>query len=169
MKKGMETFKGLSLTVIICSMTFLIGTGFIGMGWAAGEKDVLTVALGIEPTSLDPHQTADLVTAGVQRQIYNHLFAYTEDMKIVPQLAESYKVSPDKRTWTLSLRKGVKFQNGQDFTAATVKFSIERIFDPATNPRRDRKFQFIESGKVIGGYVVAITTKKPFGAMMRWL
>ena len=50
-------------------------------------------------------------------------------MKIQPLLATSYKLIDD-HTWEFRLRKGVKFQNGEEFNAAAVKFSLERISDP---------------------------------------
>jgi peptide/nickel transport system substrate-binding protein len=63
----------------------------------------------------------------VMNNIYEQLVRYDPvAKKDFPLLAESYSVSDDGLTWTFNLRQNVKFQNGDDFTAEDVKFSIER-------------------------------------------
>ncbi len=60
-------------------------------------------------------------------QIFQPLYTVTNDGKgVKPWLATSYTVSPDKKTYTFTLRKGVKFSNGQAMTSADVKFSIDQ-------------------------------------------
>ena len=63
----------------------------------------------------------------VDNNIYEELLRYDpKNKKILPLLAESYKVSDDGLTWTFTIRKGVKFQNGDPMTADDVKYSIDR-------------------------------------------
>lgn len=57
---------------------------------------------------------------------------FDEKNNIVPDLAERWTVTPDGRVYTFVLRRGVKFTNGREVTAQDVKYSIERIMDPAT-------------------------------------
>src|SRR5215470_4093249 len=60
-------------------------------------------------------------------QIFQTLYTVTDNGKGVrPYLATSYKISPDKKTYTFTLRKGVKFSNGKPLTSADVKFSIDQ-------------------------------------------
>lgn len=84
-------------------------------------------ALNSEPlTSWDP---AIEFSNGihVHNNMYEQLVRYDAlGKKVVPLLAESYTTSDDGLTWTFKLRKGVKFQNGDDFTAEDVKYSIDR-------------------------------------------
>jgi peptide/nickel transport system substrate-binding protein len=59
--------------------------------------------------------------------LYEHLLGIDKDGDFVGELAESWSVSADGLVWTFKLRKGIKFNNGDDLTSADVKFSLERI------------------------------------------
>lgn len=63
--------------------------------------------------------------------IYSGLFKYDSKGEIVPDLAESYEVSDDKLTYTVHLKKDLKWQNGEVFSADDVLFTIQTIQDPA--------------------------------------
>ena len=65
--------------------------------------------------------------------IYDRLLDFDADMKIVPQLATSYEMSPDLMSMTLKLRAGVVFHDGTPCDAAAVKFNIERMMDKKRN------------------------------------
>jgi len=64
--------------------------------------------------------------------LYEHLIALDEQGNYVPELAESWSLSPDGKVWTFKIRKGIKFHNGDDLTAADVKFSFERLRRPGS-------------------------------------
>lgn len=80
--------------------------------------------------SLDPHAHAVTFTIGFLGNVYEGLVRRDGDLKTEPALAESWTVSDDATVWTFKLRKGVKFHNGNDFTADDVLFSYKRISDP---------------------------------------
>jgi peptide/nickel transport system substrate-binding protein len=63
--------------------------------------------------------------------IYSGLFKYDADGKIIPDMAESYDVTDDKLTYTMHLRKGIKWHDGEPFSAEDVLFTIQVIQDPA--------------------------------------
>ncbi len=95
---------------------------------AQSKKDSLVLAMQLEPTpGLDP--TAGAASAIAEVSLYNIFETLTKihsDSKISGLLAESWTVSPDVKTYTFKLRRGVKFQNGEPLDSATVKFSFER-------------------------------------------
>ena len=84
--------------------------------------------------TLDPAIGYDTDSWSIERQIYNGLLDYngfTTNLK--PDIAESYTISSDGKTYTFKIRKGVKFSNGREVTADDFKYSWERMLDPKTN------------------------------------
>jgi ABC-type transport system substrate-binding protein len=90
---------------------------------------------GVEPITLDPAlqpgSGADLVGRLLVGHIFSGLVTLNPQMQVVPDLAESWDISDDGRTYTFHLRHGVTFHNGRPFTAADVRYSLERATDPA--------------------------------------
>ena len=86
---------------------------------------------GSEPRSLDPALTQDIDTWGYLLQVFSGLVGLDDDLNVVPDLAESWDVSPDGRTYRFTLRSNARFHDGREVTSADVKFSIERALDPA--------------------------------------
>jgi peptide/nickel transport system substrate-binding protein len=67
----------------------------------------------------------------VLANVIEALTDYNDNMELAPELATSWEQSEDGLTWTFTLREGVKFSNGRDFTADDVVYSFQRIHDPA--------------------------------------
>ena len=95
--------------------------------------------------------------------MYNQLVRFEPDMTPVPELAESWQVSPDGLTWTFKLRQGVKFHDGQEMTSADVKFTFDRLFEKSPG-----KSDFIAVDKVepAGKHAVKFVTKEPFAGLL---
>lgn len=84
-------------------------------------------------TTLDPAKVQDVDSIDLLDHVYEGLVSYDESNKVVPQLAESWKVSSDRKTYTFSLRQNAKFHNGRLVTAEDVKWSLERSLSPKAN------------------------------------
>jgi len=82
--------------------------------------------------SLDPYTLNESTTHAHLGQVYEGLVARDKDLKIIPALAESWE-TPEPTRWRFHLRKGVKFQNGDSFTADDVVFSAERVRAKGSN------------------------------------
>ena len=76
---------------------------------------------------LDPHSVADTYSASVSNQIFEGLIEFDINTQPIPALAESWIISDDRRTYTLFLRKGVKFHDGKIFNSQDVVYSLERV------------------------------------------
>ncbi len=83
-----------------------------------------------EAPSLDPILEQALSRHRLDPLFYNRLVEWGADGKLEPSLAESWTTSPDGKTWTFKLRRGVKFHNGREFVADDVKYTYERVLDP---------------------------------------
>src|SRR5262245_66176775 len=80
----------------------------------AAGKDTLVVASGAEAVTLDPGVSFDGQSPLIWRGVYESLLQYKGDtLEIVPALAESYDISPDRLTYTFKIRKGIKFSDGE--------------------------------------------------------
>src|SRR5881394_1917873 len=82
--------------------------------------------------SLDPYTLNETTTHAHLGHVYEGLTARDKDLKIIPALAESWEI-PEPTRWRFHLRKGVKFQNGDPFTADDVVFSADRVRAKGSN------------------------------------
>src|SRR5205807_10143100 len=82
--------------------------------------------------SLDPDTLNESTTHGHLGNVYEGLIGRDKDLKIIPLLAESWE-TPEPTRWRFHLRKGVKFQNGDPFTADDVVFSANRVRAKGSN------------------------------------
>jgi peptide/nickel transport system substrate-binding protein len=99
--------------------------------------------------------------------IYNQLVEATADpAKLVPGLAESWKISKDHLNYTFQLRPGVHFSNGEELTAEDVKFSLETAADPELDPPYALLFSNLRSVTVESPRTVRLTVTKPTPAML---
>ena len=92
----------------------------------APPSGTLRAVFTSDPPTLDPAQATDTTSSAVVRQIFDTLVELDERLEPKPALAERWTVSSDQRTYTFTLRPGVKFQNGRAMRSADVKFSFER-------------------------------------------
>ncbi len=127
---------------------------------AQAKKDSVVLAMALEPPGLDPTAgAASAIAEIVQYNIFETLTKINSDGTVSPLLAESWEVSPDLKTYTFKLRKGVKFQNGEPFNASTVKFSFERAAAEKSTNKDKRTFSSMESVAAIDDHTVVILNK----------
>jgi peptide/nickel transport system substrate-binding protein len=82
--------------------------------------------------SLDPYTLNESTTHAHLGQVFEGLTARDKDLKVIPALAESWE-TPEPTRWRFHLRKGVKFHNGDPFTADDVVFSADRVRKKGSN------------------------------------
>jgi peptide/nickel transport system substrate-binding protein len=124
-----------------------------------GASKELVVAEGVEVGQLDPHRARATQDYTYGEAVFDTLLRLTDGV-ISPKLAVSHRLIDD-RTWEFKLRKGVKFHNGDPFTAKDVKFSFDRMLDPATKNPQIHLFMTMEKTTIIDDYTVTVTTKGP--------
>ena len=128
---------------------------------AQTRKDAITLAMTLEPVGLDPTAAAASAIAEITLyNIYETLTKINSDGTVSPLLAESWEISPDLRTYTFKLRKGVKFQNGELFNAQAVKFAFNRAGGEKSTNKDKRTFASMETVAAIDEHTVVIVNKE---------
>lgn len=124
--------------VVMCMALLLAGCGSSDSGSGdakdsgnagdGGESSAseLHVAIAANPPSLDPPSVNSNIVGGIGVHVYESLFAMNQDYEPTPVLAESYEVSEDGMEYTIKIREGVKFHNGEEMTADDVVASMNR-------------------------------------------
>jgi peptide/nickel transport system substrate-binding protein len=118
----------------------------------------LVIAQGTDAVTMDPHNTTQMTAMQPFNFVYNKLLNRDNDMKLVPELAESWR-SVDEVTWEIKLRKGVKFHDGEEFNAGAVKFTLDRVRVPGAT-QVSSGFTTIDDVRTPDPYTVVIVTKK---------
>ncbi|MDA0636846.1 ABC transporter substrate-binding protein [Nonomuraea sp. MCN248] len=103
-------------------------SGSAGNEQQAPQEQKLSVGFVAEPANLDFTSTEGAaIPQALLVNVYEGLVKLDQDGKLVPLLAEKWEVSDDRKTYTFTLRQGVKFTNGAPFTADDVVFSFDRV------------------------------------------
>jgi glutathione transport system substrate-binding protein len=139
--------------------------GVLAASPAFAAKDVV-IAVPNTLTTLDPHDANDTLSQALNKSYYQGLYGFDKDMKLQPVLADGNTVSPDGLSYTFALKKGIKFHDGTDFKADSVKATFDRVTNPDNKHRRYSLYSNIESTTVLTEYLVKITLKKPFSAFV---
>ena len=134
------------------------------------EGDLLRIAIGSEPGSLDPAIVQGDNIGAILWEIAPPLTTYfTNDGKFTGALAESWTASTDAKTFTMTLRKGVKFSDGTPFDADAVKFNLSRVIDPRFPVGGAARLRDITAIDVLDDTHVRITIKNPLSYFPYWL
>jgi peptide/nickel transport system substrate-binding protein len=121
----------------------------------------VTIALASEPNTFDPHLTVGRNTQIFVANVFDGLTARDANGQLAPALATDWGVLPDNSGWQFTLRDGVTFQNGDPFTAESVKYTIERMIDPATKSTVSSEMGTIAGVDVVNANTVIVRTKQP--------
>jgi peptide/nickel transport system substrate-binding protein len=129
-----------------------------GLAWAAPQGKIV-IAQGVDPTTLDTQNQQETPASVVASHLFDTLVERDQNLKIVPALAEELPKLVAPTTWEVKLRRGVKFHNGEEFNAESVKWSLERV---KTGLRASSNFRPIEKVDIVDPYTVRVQTSKPW-------
>src|SRR5215210_3774814 len=125
---------------------------------SAGE---IKIALAAEPNTFDPHLTVGRNTQIFVANVFDGLTARDEKANVIPALATEWKPLDDRMGWQFKLRQGVKFHNGDEFNAESVKFTVERVINPETKSTISSEVGTIAGVDIVDPSTVNIRTKQP--------
>jgi peptide/nickel transport system substrate-binding protein len=109
-----------------------LGAAAVVMASGSASSQTLRYANQGDLKSLDPYTLNETTTHAHLGHVYEGLVERDKNLQIIPALAESWE-TPEPTRWRFHLRKGVKFQNGDDFTADDVLFSADRVRATGSN------------------------------------
>ena len=139
-------------------------------GTVSAAEKILRMRVEQDAQSFDPARFTNHTTSVVLRAIYDNLVDYKVGSwpQLENELAEKYTVSSDGLVYTFNLKKGVKWQKGfGELTAEDVKFSVERVMDPATKaPMRSILTDVIQKIETPNNYTIRFLLKKPDPAFL---
>jgi peptide/nickel transport system substrate-binding protein len=127
----------------------------------AQESNTLIMARAIDATGLDPHTQTAFASLRLTELVYETLVSADENLELVPSLAESWEFSEDGMQLTFTLRQGVTFHDGSDFTSADVIASFERILDEETGSATRTNLLSIESMDAPDDFTVMLNLSLP--------
>ncbi len=139
-----------------------------GGGAGDGGGNTLRIPLINDPI-LDPVIAPDIGSVLINKVIFPGLVRPDEHLRPVPDLATSWTMSTDGRTWTFALRPGVKWHDGAPFTAADVKFTFDRIIDVNSGSRLRSDFAAVDSVDVADSLTVRFHLHAPFAPFLALL
>ena len=139
----------------------------LGAGAAHAAKPGLTMGMVLEPPHLDPTAGAPAaIDEVVYANVFEGLTRIGRNGEVLPALAESWTVSDDGKTYTFTLREGVKFHDGEAFTADDVKFTLERATAEGSLNAQKGLFADIDGVEVVDDRTVKVMLKKPNGSFL---
>ncbi len=152
---------------------FLRRAALLGIGAAAAntllereapaqttQKRELVVGQGGDISKFDPHYSTSANDIRVSFNTFDNLVSRHPDGKLYPGLATEWK-STAPTTWQFKIRQGVRWHNGDPFSSADAKFSLERTWDPALKTRVNTVFTTIDRVEAPDPATVLIHTKQP--------
>jgi peptide/nickel transport system substrate-binding protein len=115
-----------------------------------------------DASNLIPLLASDSASHDISGLIFNGLLKYDKNLNLVGDLAESWEVSPDGLTITFKLRKGVKWQDGREFTAEDIMFGYQTIINPNTRTAYSGDYREVKQATVVDRYTFRVIYHRPF-------
>ena len=157
------------LLLVGTSLIWLVTVPLLADAQAPKRGGTLNVAYGNEVSNLDFHTAPGYEMMWVAMNVGCGLINITPDGKFVGDAAESWQMSPDGLLYTFKLKKNVLFHDGTQLDAAAVKFSIDRLMDPATKSGMRPFYEAVHSVEVVDPATVQVRLKHPYAFFLHML
>src|SRR5262245_41625094 len=190
------TLLGLSAPAAYAAVRAITGERLVGEARAQGtppKGGTLRIGMRCQDVK-DPHTFSWVQRSNTVRQVCDYLTTTGTDNVTRPSLCEKWEASPDLKTWTLRLRKDVKWHNGRQFTADDVVWNVKRVLDPKTgssvlglmkgfildefetgekddkgNPKKSTRLWDANAVQKVDDFTVKLNGKTPQIAVPEWL
>lgn len=135
----------------------------------AAKPRALTIGSAEEPDTLNPYVATLNTSFKVMYGVFDPLVNFDKDLNLIPGLAESWSVSSDGLIYTFKLRKGVKWHDGQPFTAADVVATWKVVMDPKFGAFFTSGFDKITAIDTPDDYTAVMKTSEPYAPFLNFV
>lgn len=133
------------------------------------EKDIVA-AVEVDITTMDPVDTSDTLSGGVQRLIMDGLFGFDNDMNVIPMLATEYEANEEATEFTFKLREGVTFTDGTAWNADAAVANFAKWGDKTLGLKRTSLLSnMLDNVEVVDEYTIKVNLVESFGAFINTL
>lgn len=166
---GFSLGRGIALIAVLLLWTGCGREEASGLPEGKGGGGTFRVVLPAEPRDLNPNATDDEPALLVAANLYDKLVALDTDMRLLPELAQSWRVSADGLVYTFALREDAQWHDGQPFTAADVQWTLEHLrAHPSLAAEALRRIAAIETPDDQTVVVRLTEPWSPFLATLAW-
>ena len=141
-----------------------LSAGLVGCTPEGSEKNVLRVGLSGEVEGINPLLIWSVPAYEIMKLNYNMLITWDENIEPIGSLAREWKMDDDGLHWTFYLEEGVKWQDGEPFTAGDVKFTFEYVRDNQLGYFYD-SVKDMKEIEIVDEYTIGITLDEPVAWM----
>lgn len=139
-------------------------------GASVSQLTDITAAITVDITTMDPLDTSDTLSGGIQRMVMDGLFGFNDAMEVIPMLATEYEANDDATEFIFTLREGIYFSDGTPWNAEAAKANFDRWADPTLGLKRTSLLSStLDTTEVIDEYTIKVTLQAPFGAFINTL
>lgn len=131
----------------------------------AEVKDTVVIATTYDAKTMDPYATNDVASSNIMQQIYNNLVTVNDKGEVVGELAETIEAL-DETTYRFTLRKGVKFHNGEELKASDAIFSLKRAYNEGAAIKHLINSIDIDTIKEEDDYSFSFSLTQPFSPFL---
>ena len=139
-------------------------------GESVSQEQDIVAAVRVDITTMDPMDTSDTLSGGIQRMVMDGLFGFDDDMKIFPMLATEYEANEEATEYTFKLREGISFTDGTPWNADAAIANFEKWADKDLGLKRTTLLcNVLDHFEKIDDYTVKVYLSEPFGAFIATL
>lgn len=139
----------------------------IAEGASVSQETDIVAAVNVDFTTMDPMDTSDTLSGGIQRMISDSLFGFDDDMGIVPMLATGYEANDEATEFTITLREGISFTDGTPWNADAALANFAKWDDESLGLKRTTFLcNVLDSFEKVDDYTIKINLTEPFGAFI---
>jgi peptide/nickel transport system substrate-binding protein len=169
-RRSLIKYSGLGAAAVVGGSAFLSACGSDDGGGGGGKGGQLIHGAtgGGSKDTLDPHQPVTAADIARCNNLFEPLLFWNNNYELEAALAESVEPSADAKTWTVNMRQGVTFHNGQPVTAEDAWLSIRRVADPKAPLSAGGQLSQIidfESSKVVDDATLQIVLNTPYALL----